>query len=62
MAKSYHNLQNLRQIIVDAVNGSLKEAVVAAVAAKINKQAPTEAKVVDQANAIRDLKNENTIL
>ena len=53
---------NLRPIIVDAVNGSLKEAVVAAVAAEIGKQAPTAAKVVDQANAIRDLKNKNTTL
>ena len=53
---------NLRPIIVDAVNGSLKEAVIAAVAAEISKQAPTAAKVVDQANAIRDLKNENTTL
>ena len=52
----------LRGTVIGAVNDSLKEAVAAAVATEVTKQAPTAAKVVEQANAIRGLQTENTTL
>ena len=52
----------LRDTVIAAVNDSIKEAVIVAVATEVTKQAPAAAKVVEQANAIRGLQTKNATL